>query len=71
MLMKAVGYGTKGSDILILDICKKLAIKDWLMVYHKSISPKEYVRDVFLENTLKRNSTRKDSESFLSFRSDP
>jgi hypothetical protein len=28
------------------------------MVYQISISPKETVRDVFLENTLKRNSTK-------------
>jgi hypothetical protein len=56
--MKAVGYGTKGSSILILYICKKLARKYWFMVYLTSISPKEYVRDVFLENTLKRNSIK-------------
>jgi hypothetical protein len=28
------------------------------MVYQTSISPREYVRDVFSENTLKRNSTK-------------
>jgi hypothetical protein len=28
------------------------------MVYQTSISPKESVRDVFLENTLKKNSTK-------------
>jgi hypothetical protein len=28
------------------------------MVYPTSTSPKEFVRDAFLENTLKRNSTK-------------
>jgi hypothetical protein len=28
------------------------------MVYTTSTSPKEFVRDVFLENTLKRNLTK-------------
>jgi hypothetical protein len=28
------------------------------MVYLTSTSPKEFVRDVFLENTLKRNPTK-------------
>jgi hypothetical protein len=37
---------------------QQLARKYWLMVYQTSISPKESVRDVFLENTLKRNSTK-------------
>jgi hypothetical protein len=43
---------------LILDICNILASNEWLMVYLTSTSPKEFVRDVFLENTLKRNSTK-------------
>ena len=37
---------------------KQISKKDWFMVYHTSISPREYVRDVFLENILKRNSTK-------------
>jgi hypothetical protein len=28
------------------------------MVYQTSISPREYVKDVLSENTLKRNSTK-------------
>jgi hypothetical protein len=28
------------------------------MVYQTSISPREYVRDVFSENTLKKNSSK-------------
>jgi hypothetical protein len=65
MLMKEVGYGMKGSDILILDTCNNLAIKYWLMVYQTSISPREYVRDVFSENTLKRNSTKESLRELL------
>jgi hypothetical protein len=56
--MKVVGYGMKGLDIKISDTCNNLARKYWLMVYQTSISPREYVRDVFLENTLKRNLTK-------------
>jgi hypothetical protein len=37
---------------------QQLSKKILLMVYHTSISPREYVRDVFSENTLKRNSTK-------------
>jgi hypothetical protein len=58
MLMKAIGYGTKGSGIKILDICNNLASREWLMVYPTSTSPKEIVMDVFLENTLERNSAK-------------
>jgi hypothetical protein len=35
-----------------------LASREWLVVYPTFTSPKEFVRDVFLENTLKRNSTK-------------
>jgi hypothetical protein len=47
MLMKVVGYGKKGLDILISDTCNSLAGTNWLMVYQTSISPRECVRDVF------------------------
>jgi hypothetical protein len=62
--MKIVGYGTKGLEILILDTCSNLASTNWLMFYQTSISPREYVRDVFSENTLKRN-LKKESLSEL------
>jgi hypothetical protein len=65
MLMKVVGYGTKVLEILISDTCNKLARKYWFMVYHTSISPREYVRDVFLENTFKRNSTKESLKELL------
>jgi hypothetical protein len=65
MLMKLVGYGTKGLDILILDTCNILESKDWLMFYQASISAREYVRDVFLENALKRNSTKESVSELL------
>ena len=58
VLMKVVGYGMKGLDIWISNTCNNLARKYWLMVYQTSISPKEFVRDVFMENTLNRNSTK-------------
>jgi hypothetical protein len=35
------------------------------MVYQASISPREYVRDVFSENTLKRNSTKESLRELL------
>jgi hypothetical protein len=43
---------------LISYTCNKLERKYWLMVYKTSISPGEYVKDMFSENTLKRNSTK-------------
>jgi hypothetical protein len=46
------------SGHLISDICRRLESRKWLMVYLTSTSPKEFDRDVFLENTLKRNSTK-------------
>jgi hypothetical protein len=47
-----------GLGFKISYICNILERKDWFMVYQTSISPKESVRDVFLENTLKINSTK-------------
>jgi hypothetical protein len=44
---------------------KQLAIKYWLMVYQTSISPREYVRDAFSENTLKRNLTKESLRELL------
>jgi hypothetical protein len=47
--MKAVGYGTKGSSISILDTCNSLSIREWLKIYLTSTYPKEFVRDVSLK----------------------
>jgi hypothetical protein len=48
----------KVREFKLSDICNNLANMEWLMVYPKSTSLKEFVRDSFLENTVKRNSTK-------------
>jgi hypothetical protein len=37
---------------------QQIIIREWFMVYLTSNSPKEFVRDLLLENTLKKNSTK-------------
>ena len=54
MLMIVVGYGMKDL-VIISNTCNNSTSSEWLIVFRTFIFPKELVKDVFLENTLKRN----------------
>ena len=55
MLMIVVGYGTKGLAILISNTCNISTSREWSLDFPTFIFPKEFVKDVFLENILKRS----------------